>query len=139
MNLRDVKIMRRLAAESADGRGRVAEELLLDAVKRVGTELPWFKEARSAEPGEDSRGIDIVVIAKNDRRFYLQSKSSRGKAINFESKKREDTIAVIVVSLDERNNERLAKEAMEKLYNEERTCVAGDCRINVDSQDRRSP
>jgi hypothetical protein len=123
--------MRKLAAESADGRGRVAEELLLDAVRKVGSELAWFKDARSAEPGEDSRGIDIVVITRDDRKIYLQSKSSRGKAINFESKKREDAIVVIVISLDERNNERLAKEAMEKLYNEERTCVAGSCRVDV--------
>lgn len=127
MKPRHVKIMRKLAAESADGRGRVAEELLLDAVRKVGAELAWFKEARSAEPGEDSRGIDIVVIARDDRKIYLQSKSSRGKAINFESKKREDAIAVIVVSLDERQNECLAKEAMEKLYGE--SCD----RINIDS------
>ena len=128
MKPRHVRIMRKLAAESADGRGRVAEEMLLDAVRKVGVDLAWFKEARAAEPGEDSRGIDIVVIAKDDRKIYLQSKSSRGKALNFESKKREDAIAVIVVSLvDERKNECLAKEAMEKLY-------VGSCsRVDVDT------
>jgi ADP-heptose:LPS heptosyltransferase len=119
--------MRKLAAESADGRGRVAEEMLLDAVRKVGAEIEWFVSARAAELKEDCRGIDIVVTTRDGRSIYLQSKSSRRKALSFQSKKREDTIAVIVVSMDERSNECLAKEAMEKLY------VESGCGIDVDS------
>jgi hypothetical protein len=118
MKRRDVLTLRKLSAESSDGRGRVSEELLLVAVKRAGLGFPWFLFARPAIADEDSRGFDIVVFAREDERIYLQSKSSMIKALSFQSKKREDKIEVIVVSLDEEKNLRLVKEAMEKAYAE---------------------
>ena len=125
MKRRDVLLLRKLSAESADGRGRVAEELLLVAVNRAGLSFPWFLFARPALADEDCRGIDIVVFAREDVKIYLQSKSSVGKAISFQSKKRKDKIAVVVVSLDEEKNWRVVKDAMEKAYAEEIVRVCG--------------
>ena len=124
--------MRKLSAESSDAIGRVSEELLLIAVQRAGLGFPWFLFARPALADEDSRGIDIVVFARGDKKIFLQSKSSRGKAISFQSKKRRDAIIVVVVSLDEDRNFRAVSCAMERAYAE----AIGLRGIDIDAQDR---
>jgi hypothetical protein len=128
MKPREVRLLRKLSAEAAHDRGRVSEELLLVAVRRAGLSFPWFLFARPALADEDSRGIDIVVFVRGDSKIFLQSKSSAGKAISFQSKKRKDKIEVIVVSLDEEKNLRLAKEALERAYAE------GLCGVDVGTQ-----
>jgi len=128
MKPRERRYLARLQGESTAGRGRVSEESLLAAVRRAGASLPWFLFAREALADEDSRGIDIVVFGRGDLRIFLQAKSSHGKAISFKTKKREDRIEVVVVSLDEEKNLRRAREALENAYAE------SGCRVEVGTQ-----
>jgi len=107
----------RLLGESAQGRGRVSEASLLDAVIAVGAELEWFVSARKADASEDERGIDIAVIVHGrEEPLYLQAKSSFGKAKSFASKRRDIHIEVVVVSLNDELTRVRAREALENAY-----------------------
>ncbi len=128
MKPRELRYLNKLLGESAQGRGRVSEESLLDAVRFVGSEFTWFLFARKAYADEDTKGIDIAVhVRGQDVPLYLQCKSSHGKAKSFASKRRKIHIEVVVVSLDDRKTRRRAKEALERAYAE---CVRG---VNVES------
>ena len=131
MKPRERRYLYKLLGESAQGRGRVSEVSLLEAVIVVGAELEWFASARKSDASEDERGIDIAVIAHGrDEPLYLQAKSSIGKAKSFASKRRDIHIEVVVVSLnDERTRER-AREALENAYAE------SGRRVDVGTQDQ---
>lgn len=133
MKPRERRYLAKLFGESSAGRGRVSEEMLLAAVRRIGAGLPWFLFARPALADEDTKGIDIVVFVRGGRRLFLQSKSSHGKARAFATKKRKEKIEVVVVSLDEEKNLRRAKMALENAY-EAVDETTGVCRIDIGAQ-----
>jgi hypothetical protein len=116
MKEKDRRYLARLQGESTAGRGRLSEELLLAAVRKAGASVKWFLFARKADESENSRGIDIVVFVRGNRRLFLQSKSSHGLAASFKSKTRAERIEVVVVSLDDEKNLRRAREALENAY-----------------------
>lgn len=130
LRARERRYLKNLFTESTHGRGKLSEELLLAAVKKAGALFPWFLFARAALADEDCRGIDIVVFGRGGLQLFLQSKSSHGKARAFKTKKRKESIEVVVVSLDEEKNLVRAKEALEKAY-AKATCLRG---VNVGAQ-----
>jgi hypothetical protein len=133
LKARERRYLARLLGESANGRGKLSEELLLQSVRRSGSEFDWFLFARPALADEDCKGIDIVVFCRGGLRLFLQAKSSNGKAKAFASKKRKEHIEVVVVSLDEGRNLKRAKEALERAYAK----AIGVCGIDVGAQASR--
>lgn len=130
LRARERRYLKSLFQESTHGRGRLSEELLLASVKKAGSEFAWFFFARAALADEDCRGIDIVVFGRGGLRLFLQSKSSHGKARAFVTKKRKESIEVVVVSLDEEKNLMRARTALERAYAKstvDAETVGGDC------------
>lgn len=116
LKARERRYLAKLLGESANGRGRLSEELLLLSVRRAGIGFAWFLFARPALADEDCKGIDIVVFCRGGIRLFLQAKSSHGKARAFKTNKKRDHIEVVVVSLDEQKTLNRAKEALERAY-----------------------
>jgi len=116
LKARERRYLAKLLGESANGRGKLSEEILLQSVRRSGSKFDWFLFARPALADEDCKGIDIVVFCRGGIRLFLQAKSSHGKARAFKTNKKRDHIEVVVVSLDEQKTLNRAREALEKAY-----------------------
>lgn len=115
MKRRERRYLSALFAESAAGRGRVSEESLLDAVRTVGPEYPWYQGARKATTEEDARGIDVVVKC-SDGEVHLQSKSSNARAIDFARTRKGRRIAVVLVALSDEITRARTRSALEQAY-----------------------
>lgn len=115
MKPRERRYLRALFRESSEGRGRVSEQSLLEAVRKVGRALPWFVDARMATAEEDTRGIDVVVTC-SDGELYLQSKSSNARALDFRSTRRSKRIVAVAVSLNDEITRARAMTALEEAY-----------------------
>lgn len=116
LKARERRYLSKLLGESANGRGKLSEEILLQSVRRSGSKFDWFLFARPALADEDCKGIDIVVFCRGGIRLFLQAKSSHGKAWAFKTNKRRENIEVVVVSLDEEKTLNRAREALERAY-----------------------
>lgn len=115
MKPRERRYLTALFRESSDGRGRVSERSLLDAVLLVGPSFQWFVGARMATAEEDGRGIDVVVTC-SDGELYLQSKSSNARALDFRNTRKGKRIAAVAVSLNDEITRARAMTALEEAY-----------------------
>lgn|SRR5579885_790227 len=88
----------RTMRQIAKDRGALAEDKVVEALQ---DDPPgWLVSARKGTPEEDKQGRDVIVETSDLGPFYLQVKSSKTGAKNFD--KHQDRLHVLVVAPGER-------------------------------------